>query len=204
MNLLFIFFTGITIGISGAMIPGPLTFFTVREVLKTNRFASLRIILGHIILEFVLIAVIFLGFQRFLSSKEFLLAISIVGGVALIIMGIIIFLTAAKMNLPDKGSGSGFSKGLILGGIFFSIISPGFIAWWTTIGLSTVMKALLFGVSGAVILTLGHWLADILWYWFLSYAIEKSRRYLSDRSYQNVLRFVSVILIILGIRFLII
>jgi len=204
MNLLFVFFTGITIGISGAMIPGPLTFFVVKEVLKTNKFASLRIILGHIILEFVIISIIFLGFQRFLGSRQFLLAISLIGGIALIVMGIIIFLTAGKMSLPIKGVNSGFSKGLIIGGIFFSIISPGFIAWWATIGLSTVMRALLFGFLGVVVLTLGHWLADVLWYLFFSYAIEKSRQYLSNRTYQNIMRLVSIVLVILGIRFLIV
>ena len=204
MDLIFLLFTGVTIGISGAMIPGPLTLFTIREVLKTNRFAGLKIISGHIILEFILIAVTLFGFQKFFSSKGFLLGVSIIGGLALIIMGVVLFLHAAKMNLPDRRAGSAeFNKSLVTGGIFFSLISPGFLVWWAAIGASTVIKAMLFGVLGVVILTLGHWIADISWYWFISYALDKGKTYLSNRSYQNIMKTCSVLLIILGLRFLI-
>ena len=203
MDLIFLLFTGIIIGISGAMIPGPLTLFTVSEALKTNRFAGLKIILGHIVLEFILIGVILLGFQKFLSSKRFILAVSIIGGLALIIMGIILLLNAARMKLSDKKTDSGFNRGLVIGGIFFSIISPGFLVWWSTIGVSTVVRALLFGITGVIVLTSGHWLADIFWYWSISYAVDKGKTYLSDRLYQNVMRAFSVLLIVLGLYFLI-
>ena len=176
---------------------------TISEVLKQNRFAGFKIISGHIILEFVFISIILLGFQKFLSHNNFLLAVSIIGGSALIIMGAILLLTASKMKLSSIKTNSGFNKGLVIGGIFFSIISPGFLVWWATIGVSTVMRALSFGILGVIILTLGHWSADVFWYGFLSFAVDKGKAYLNDKSYQNVMKFFSVLLIILGLFFLI-
>ncbi|MFC1624053.1 LysE family translocator [Candidatus Omnitrophota bacterium] len=206
MDLILLFFTGITIGISGAMIPGPLTLFTVSEALKGNRFAGLKIISGHIAVEFVFICFILLGLQGLVtSSKAILSTVSIIGSLALIIMGVMLLLYSGKMRLPDmKTNSGGFNKGLFIGGIFFSVISPGFLVWWATIGISTIIRALLFlGVLGAIILTLGHWLADIAWYGFMSYAIDKGKRYLDDKSYQNVMRFFSILLIVLGVYFLV-
>jgi len=202
MDLLFILFTGVSIGISGAMIPGPLTLFTVSAALKTNKFAGLKTILGHIILEFIMIVAILLGFHKLVTYKGFLLAVSIVGGLALIIMGVALLLNAGKMRLSNIKTNAGFDKGLVVGGIFFSIVSPGFLVWWATIGFSTIIKASLFGIIGVAILILGHWLADILWYGFLSYAVDKGKMYLTGRSYQNIMRFFSVLLIILGLCFL--
>lgn len=203
MDLIFLLFTGFTIGISGAMIPGPLTFFAASATLKTGRLAGFKVISGHIILEFILIGVIFLGFHRFLRAEWLLSAISIIGSLALIIMGVLLLLNSGKMKISGIKTDSGFGRGLVLGGIFFSIISPGFLVWWATIGASTAVKALtLFGLLGVAILTLGHWSADVVWYGALSYAIDKGRACLSDRVYQNVMRFFSTLLIILGIYFL--
>ena len=196
-------FTGVAIGISGAMIPGTLTLFTVSEVLRTNKLAGFKIILGHIIIEFIMIVTIFLGFHRLFTYKEFLSATSIIGGLALIIMGVLLLLNAGKMKLSNIKTNLRFDKGLVIGGIFFSIVSPGFLVWWATIGFSTIIRASLFGIIGVMILNLGHWLADIFWYGFLSYAVDKGKVYLNDRSYQNIMRFFSALLIILGLHFLI-
>lgn len=204
MDILFLLLTGFAIGISGAMIPGPLTLFTVSETLKTDKFAGLKVISGHIIIEFIIIVIIFFGFYKFLTSRALLSAVSIIGGSAFIIMGIILFLNAGKMRLSSIKTNSEIDKGLVIGGVFFSAISPGFLVWWATIGVSTIIRASLLGILGVTTLVLGHWLADILWYGFLSYAVDKGKMFLSDRLYQNIIRSLSLLLMILGTHFLII
>jgi len=201
MELLFVLLTGFTLGISGAMIPGPLTLYAISEVLKTSKSAGVKIIIGHIIVEGILAVVILQGFQRFITNSVFLLWVSGIGAVALMIMGCLLLLYARAMTIPSSQAQHSFSHGLIFGGIFFSAISPGFLIWWATIGLSSIMKSLLLGFSGLVVIMFGHWLADILWYGFLSYAVERGKMYLSDRSYQNIIRFFACMLILLGVFF---
>lgn len=203
MELIFVLFTGFALGFSGAMIPGPLTLFTVSEVLKTNRLAGYKIISGHIIIELAFILVIFLGFQRFLTVKGFLLTVSVIGGLALMGMGVLLLLSSGKMKLSEIKSNHGFSKGLVLGGVFFSLASPGFFIWWATIGVSSIVRASLLGIAGVGILMVGHWLADVIWHAFLSYAVDKGKMYLSDRVYQNMMRLFAFLLIFLGVNFLI-
>jgi len=201
MELLFIVVAGFSLGISGAMIPGPLTLYTVSEVVKTNGFAAIRIIIGHILLEAVLVIVILQGFQRFLVKQPFLFWISTIGALALAIMGMILLVNVRKMTLSNIAGQTHFSRGLILGGIFFSAVSPGFLMWWATIGVSSIMRSLLFGISGLTLIMLGHWLADIAWYGFLSFMVDRGKMYLSDRSYRNIIRFFACVLILLGVFF---
>ena len=202
MGLVFIFLTGIATGLSGAMIPGPLTIFTVSGTLHTDKFAGFKTITGHIIVEFALIAAILLGFRPLLTNEKFLLIVSIAGGAELIGMGVLLLVTAGKMKLADIKNNSHFDKGLVIGGIIFSMVSPGLLVWWATIGLSTIIKASLFGIIGIIILIIGHWFADVVWYGFLSYAVDRGKMYLSDRAYQHCVRGCAVLLIGVGIMFL--
>ncbi|MFC1514360.1 LysE family translocator [Candidatus Omnitrophota bacterium] len=201
MNLLFLFFTGIAIGISGAMIPGPLTIFTISATLQTNKYAGLKIIFGHVILEFFFTAGVLFGLQRFTGSADFLRTSAIIGSIALSIMGLLLLLNAPKMRLSDIKGGPQFNKSLFIGGIIFSVISPGFLIWWATVVTPSIIKALLSGILGVIILTIGRWTADVGWHWSLSWGVSKGRMYLSDRAYQNVLRAFAVILILLSLRF---
>jgi threonine/homoserine/homoserine lactone efflux protein len=202
MDALFLLFTGFIIGISGAIIPGPLTLFTVSQALKTDKFAGLKTITGHIIVEFAIIVLIFLGFRWVLTYEPFLFAVSIIGGLALIIMGCLLLANAPRMKLSELTTNEGFDRGLILGGMFFSLASPGFLAWWATIGISTLARASLLGVVGVAILVAGHWLADISWYGLLALAVDKGKTYVSDRTYRNIARFFALSLIVLGVAFL--
>jgi len=117
-------------------------------------------------------------------------------------MGVILFIKHPSVKSLKAGNDKTISSGLVMGGIAFSIASPGFIVWWATIGISTVMRSLLYGVIGIMILLAGHWLADIAWYWSLSYAVEKGRDHLNDKTYQKIVKSLSILLILLGIYFI--
>ena len=79
-----------------------------------------------------------------------------------------------------------------------------FTPLWATIGFSTFVKAsILLGAAGVVVLALGHWLADAIWYGFLAYMVDKGKNYMNDKMYQNIIRFFSFTLIVLGISFII-
>lgn len=199
---MFLFLAGFSIGISGAIIPGPLTFFTVSGALRTGSKAGLKTMAGHIAVEFFLILCLYLGLREILTFPPFLSAISILGGAALMIMGIILFSGASGMTLPDKKDLKDHDKGLILGGMLFTITSPGFIIWWATIGVSTLSRAALSGAPGIIALIAGHWTADVAWYGSLSYGVDKGRAYMTDTVYRHTLRGSAVLLVLLGAAFI--
>ncbi|MFH2139148.1 MAG: LysE family transporter [Candidatus Omnitrophota bacterium] len=201
-SFLFILFTGFMIGLTGAMIPGPLTFFTVSGALRTNKFAGIKTITGHIIIELIIILIILFGFKRLFVDDSFLRGISLIGGAALMLMGGIFFLKSPKLSLSViKDENKKFEKSLIAGGVIFSIASPGFFIWWATIGLSTISKASISGLMGVTMLLMGHWLADIFWYGLLGYGVSKGKVYLTDFAYQNLIRLSGGLLLIIGLSY---
>ena len=200
MSFLVLFIMGLGTGLSGAMIPGPLFLFTVSESLKKDSLVGLRIAIGHMIIEAFFVVLIFLGFKNLVTSEGFMRLVSGLGGIALIGMGIMLLFGVAKMSLRAE-DGIEFDYGSVLGGAFFSIISPGFLIWWSTIGLSVVLKSLLFGLTGLVMVALGHWLADVGWHWFVSYFVNKGKCYLEDRSYRKIMRILAFGLVAAGIYF---
>jgi len=200
VSFILLFIIGLGTGLSGAMIPGPLFLFTVSESLKKDAAVGLRIAVGHIIIEALFVVLIFLGFKSMLTSEGFMRLISGLGGIALVGMGIMLLYGVANMSLQVE-DGVEFDYGSVVGGAFFSIVSPGFLIWWSTIGLSVVLKSLLFGLVGLAMVALGHWMADIGWHWFVSYFVHKRKHYLEDGTYRNIVRLLAFGLVATGIYF---
>jgi len=182
------------------MIPGPLFLFTVSQSLKKDAAVGLRIAIGHIIIEAVFVILIFLGFKSFLTSEIFMRVVSGLGGIALVGMGLILLRGVTRMSLTVKHKINS-RYGAIAGGAFFSIASPGFLIWWSTIGLSVILKALLFGLMGLAMVAVGHWIADIGWHWFVSYFMHQKRYSLSDELYRGIVRLLAVGLMAMGVYF---
>jgi threonine/homoserine/homoserine lactone efflux protein len=200
VNFILLFLMGLGTGLSGAMIPGPLFLFTVSEAVKKDAAVGLRIAVGHILIEAVFVVLIFLGFKGFLSSPGFMRVVSGLGAAAFIVMGVILLKGVSRMTLQVK-DGLEFDYGSMVGGAFFSIISPGFLIWWTTIGFSVVLKSLVFGVAGLVTAAAGHWVADIGWHWFVSVVVNRGRHYLKDGPYHAMVRWLALGLIVTGVYF---
>ena len=127
--------------------------------------------------------------------------VSGLGGIGLVGMGVILLRGVPRMSL-SVGEGIESDYGSMMGGAFFSLISPGFLIWWTTIGFSIILKSLAFGLMGLVMVALGHWIADIGWHWFVSYFVHKGKSYLGDRPYRGIVSFLALGLIITGAYFL--
>ncbi|MBU0878991.1 MAG: LysE family translocator, partial [Candidatus Omnitrophica bacterium] len=123
--------------------------------------------------------------------------LAILGGGALILMGVHIIYKAGQVNLAINKK-INFSSGLIWGGIFFTAFNPTFPAWWVSVGVTLLFRALSFGLLGVVVFVLGHWLADFVWYFLVGLCVSRGKLWLSEKRYQLALRIVGIILIGLG------
>ena len=85
--LLVIFATSFVVALSGALMPGPLLTITVSESARRGWIAGPLIILGHGILELLLVVAISFGFGEALTRGHVLSSISVIGGAILFWMG---------------------------------------------------------------------------------------------------------------------
>ncbi len=78
---------GLVVGLSGAVIPGPLLAFTLYDTSKKERVTGHYVVIGHVLWEFGVILLILLGFGWIILGNSQI--IYLVGGIVLAIMGIV-------------------------------------------------------------------------------------------------------------------
>ena len=188
---------GLVVGFSGAVIPGPLLAFTVLDTSRKKKITGPRIILGHAIWESVIILIILLGFGGLITQN--VLAIYILGGVALAAIGISMIRSKDKeINMEKSKVNSSF-----IGGIFYTAFNPTQPLWWATEGLALLLTGLeMMSIIGVLVVTAGHWLADLIYYSFVSFAVKRNEQHIVP--HQKAIAIVlGVFMMLLGTHFLI-
>jgi threonine/homoserine/homoserine lactone efflux protein len=188
---------GVVVGLSGAVIPGPLFAFTVLDTSRKRAITGHRIILGHAVWESVIILIILLGFGGLITRNT--LVIYIVGGVALAFMGVSMIRNKGKEICMEKSR----VNSSFVGGIFYTAFNPTQPLWWATAGLALLLTGLeVMGIMGVFIVTAGHWLSDLAYYSFVSFMVHRHERYINPHQ-KTISIVLGVFMALLGAYFLI-
>ncbi len=198
-----IFAGAFVVGLSGAMAPGPVLTVTISESLKRGFRAGPLIVLGHAILEIILLILISAGlgpfFQHPTVSNRFLS----VGGMVLLLMGGHIVVTSGKtVNEALNASGKASPFGPVAAGIVLSVTNPYWIIWWVTVGMGFIAQSLQFGIIGLLSFYLGHIMADLAWYSLVSFSVSAGRRLCPPVIYRTLFVLCGIALMALGAMFL--
>jgi len=198
-----LFLSALTVGFSGAMMPGSLLTYTIRQSLTTGPKSGFIIILGHALLELALIVCIFLGLDILLKSEVAQIVIGILGGLLLSYMGVDMILQAARKKITVRMDAvKDSTKSMLLSGIVISAANPYFLLWWAVIGLGFLLEAYRnFAYLGVAVYFLGHLLADFLWYGFISVVVGTTRKFVKEKPYRIAIMLLGGLLIFFGGRF---
>jgi threonine/homoserine/homoserine lactone efflux protein len=200
LELLEMLTIGFVLGLTGALVPGPMLFVTIDTSLKRGWKAGPEIFVGHAILEFIVCVLIIYGITA--VSDSTVMAISILGGATLVIFGLMTMKSAKgaadSMHEHDKGT----SKP-ILAGILTSASNPYFWIWWLAAGSALVLRGMEIGLIAAVMFMVGHWLADIGYFTVVSTSFSKGKKLMSPKVYERVLLSCGLFLVLFGSWFII-
>jgi len=215
--LLQIMFYSFLIAFSGSITPGPVFTIVIKETPQRGWTTGPLVVVGHSILELVLIIGLVLGLDLILETSLAQLIICLIGGIVLIFLAALMLIDALikKISitkaLDQKPANSLKQKFVpIFDGIITSISSPFWILWWATIGVSLIFTELPpltvvpieFGFIGLLVFYLGHILADLVWYTFISVMIASGKKWINDKVYRVILVCCAAFLIYLGITFI--
>jgi len=205
LELIPIFSTALLVALSGAMMPGPLLTVTISETAKRGQIAALLLIVGHSILELVLVVGFTFGLYTVLQNPVIIRAIGILGGGFLLWMGYGIVSDAyrGRVSLDLTSREGRLDIGPVAQGIVTSISNPYWTLWWVTIGAGFVLSSLKYGLPGLTSFYFGHILGDFLWYAMVAYIVATGKRFLTDRVYRGILIFCGLFLILLAVTFII-
>jgi len=187
-----------TIGLTGALAPGPTLVATVNSSLKEGWKAGPKVAAGHALVETVIFLLIIGGLAD--AMQEYSRTIALAGGLALIIFG---FMTVKGSRNATLAAPEGQVIGnAYLAGVATSAANPYFWIWWLSVGSALVLSGLKAGLIMAALFMIGHWVADFGWLILVSISLDRGRSILSDRSYRGILGICGAFLVCFGIYFL--
>lgn len=217
--------TSFMIGLSGALVPGPMLTVTISDSFKKGFIAGPLVTSGHIFTEIFMVLLLLFGLGWLIASPVASFIIGLVGGIVLVIMGLQIFKETPQL-VDSSGNEKNRSKkdyvpkenGLtkisqddekvgkyrsVFNGILTSLSNPFFFIWWATIGGAFIFKGMaLAGVLGIFAFLLGHWSSDLAWFSAVSFFSSKSRSLMNPRKYKIIMRVCGIFMILVGGYFL--
>jgi len=196
------------VALTGALTPGPLLTFTIYKSLQQKRgyLAGIFIILGHALIELILILVLLAGASLLFQNIIFLTLIGIIGGIFLLIFGFLVIRNTIKsdpsidFNLKDNNL-KGYKGNSFMGGIIVSLSNPYWTFWWAVVGLGFLVNFnITFATPIALLLFfIGHELGDIVWYLPISTFVYLGGKTLNPKIYKYVLIICASFMIIFGL-----
>ena len=187
-----------TIGLTGALAPGPTLVATVNSSLKSGWTAGPKVALGHAVVELFIFLLIILGLAT--AAQQYSRFIAVLGGFALIVFGLLTVKGSKKASLAVPASNT--IQNPYLAGVLTSAANPYFWIWWLSIGSAMVIDGLRGGLVLACLFMIGHWGADFGWYTLVSASLDKGRKVLTEVNYQRILALCGCFLIVFGMYYL--
>lgn len=227
-----LFATSFLVGLSGAVMPGPLLTVAIAGTARLGAWSGLVASVGHGSLEGVLVIALALGFGSFLRIPLVGGLIAVVGGFILAWMawgmlrsaGSVAVAAAGGYAVGDDGYArrdgeedvGGKTRAAVFrrpqarhvlsglgSGIMASLSNPYWVLWWATIGAGYVTQALSSGWPGLGLFFGGHILSDIAWLGLVSGAIAVGSSFLSRNFYTWLIRVLAGFLVFLAVYFLV-
>lgn len=190
-NFLIFLFSAVIISLSGVLSPGPMTAAVIEQGGRM-RFPGLYVSIGHGAVEIPLMVFIFLGAGSLLELQWVRIVVGMAGGIYLILLG--------KNMLKGNGhkAREKHTASSLLSGVVLSIGNPYFLLWWATVGAGLVIAASGFGLKGLVSFAVVHWLCDVVWLSFLSFASFKGIKTFGAGLYRKVSVFCGAAMLFYG------
>jgi threonine/homoserine/homoserine lactone efflux protein len=187
----------ILISLSGVLMPGPLFAITIKKAAK-SKIAGALIAVGHGIVEFPLMFLIFFVLSQFEIPSAVQIAVGLIGGFLMVVMGVQTF---RNRNRDDETTVN-LKRDSVLAGVYTTAVNAGFILWWLTIGTTLILNAQLFGLLGFSVFAGVHWLCDFSWYTVAALVIFKSQRFWTERTRMGITLFCVAVFIGFGAYFM--
>ena len=203
-TILLIVTTSFVVGLTGALMPGPLLALTISQSTRYGFWAGPLIVLGHGILELALVVALVLGLSQVIGDQLVLSIVGIIGGLVLIYMGV----TTARQGwrkavLPLESANGGQNRKLVFSGMLVSVSNPYWTMWWATIGLTYLLWSSKLGIAGVATFFASHISADLVWYALIAFIVVKGRKIISDTVYRWFLIVCGLAIVGLGVYFII-
>jgi threonine/homoserine/homoserine lactone efflux protein len=182
--------TGILLGLSGGLTPGPLLTLVISETLRHGAGAGIRVSLAPLVTDLPIVAAAVIILAK-LSDVQPLLGLIALGGAAfLVYLGI----ESLRFQGVDIGANPIRPQSLKKG-VIANFLNPNPYLFWFSIGAPTVIKAARVDTLSAVLFVAGFYLLLVGSKLVVAVLVGKSRRLLNSKHYIYAIRCLGFVLL---------
>ena len=132
--MIFYLVTGITLGLSSGISPGPLFTLVISETLNYGRKEGIKVAITPLITDIPIVAISFFIIDQFANSDVVYGLLSLGGGLFIGFLAIGSF-RMKKFDMPDNVRTRSIRKGVVT-----NLLNPAPYIFWITVGIPTVLK----------------------------------------------------------------
>lgn len=187
-----------TIGISGAIYPGPLTALIVSQAIKYGIREGIKTSFAPLITDFPIIIAVSLIISKISQSNSVIGVISILGGGYLLYLAYESFKAKALTISLKLEKPRSLRKGVIT-----NFLNPAVYIFWLTIGPAMIQRAWLIAPWMVIIYMIVSYTFYISTYVAVAVLVGKFRNALQSKLYMLMVKGIGIVLAIFSISFLI-
>ena len=185
--------TGIILGFSAGIAPGPLLALVISETLQHDARAGVKIALAPIITDLPIIIVTLFILARLSRFHHVLGVISIIGAFFILYLGIVNIKTKDVQVDISTSTPRSLQKGILV-----NALSPHPYLFWFSVGGPTTIKAMGLGLAPTLSFIVSFYLLLVGSKILLAILVGRSRSFLLGNKYIFTMRVLGLILIILA------
>ncbi|MAG36540.1 MAG: lysine transporter LysE [Dehalococcoidia bacterium] len=198
-----LFATSLLLGLSGAIAPGPLLTAVIGDVARTGFWAAPLLVLGHALLELLVVLALARGLARAIRRPTVLRTLAALGGITLLALGgdLVRAGWTGAVHLGEVRAAQA-SAWPVLTGVVVSVSNPYWVLWWATVGAGYTALALHRGTMGLGAFYAGHIMADFGWYVLIALLLIAGQRFLDAGVYRFIVGLAGAFLMAMGLFFI--
>jgi len=187
---------GIVVGLAAGLSPGPLITLVVSETLKNGKKEGIEVAISPLISELPIILFVLLVLSSVGGNFLVLGAISLIGALFLIYLGL------SNLRADVKESRKHFGRnGALLSGVTTNLLNPNTYMFWLTIGGPRILDSLQVDISMAIFFVIGFYTMLVGSGTVVAMFVAKSKTLVKGENYAHIIRVLGIVLIVFGLIF---
>ncbi|MEZ4558877.1 MAG: LysE family transporter [Caldilineaceae bacterium] len=185
--------TGVSLGFSAGISPGPLTTLVLTSTLERGFRAGLRVAIAPLLTDLPIIVVSLLIFSALPPLLE--IGLTVAGGVLLVYLGIETLRTSRHAHLELTPQPAALQQDLWRG-VLVNVLSPHPWLFWLSVGSPILIGAWRTSPALAALFLLGFYALLVGSKIAIAWGVAGARHLLDDRWYRTLLRVSGALLLV--------
>ncbi|MFQ5712024.1 MAG: LysE family translocator, partial [Candidatus Geothermarchaeales archaeon] len=200
LQSIYLFLASCALGITYAVIPGPVIMMAITETLKKKRRSGWAVILSAQLADFTFAIPLVLALRELLTMSWTGVVVGLAGGAFLLYMayGAVRPIPSYPKRFDSSVSRDSFAKGYLT-----NLSNPFMWGFWLTVGSAMIFEGFEIGIAGVLAFLSGFYIGVISCGFIVVYLAARGKVLLSGKKYEIALYVCAISLAGYGVYFMV-